>query len=115
MHKRPCAKGCGKMLDPRGAHRHEGRCSGPQGGGSPSKPAKRHYRRRKVSAHHVPERRAGRQMNSAKRAEISANGCQVCGLNVAERELVAEGIRLGMSFDNSVAFVRHARAVGGRE
>jgi len=42
MQKRPCAKGCGKMLDPRGAHKHEGTCAGGQGGGSARNlPAKR--------------------------------------------------------------------------
>jgi len=68
----------------------------------------------------VPKKRQGRPQakgpsEPAKPAKERENGCQVCGLNVAERELVGEGIRLGMSFDNSVAFVRHARAVGGRE
>jgi len=32
MEKRACVKGCGKMLDPRGAHKHEEICAGVQGG-----------------------------------------------------------------------------------
>ena len=40
MEKRSCAKGCGKMLDPRGAHKHEGTCPGVQGGGQRSKPSR---------------------------------------------------------------------------
>src|SRR3989304_5561766 len=52
MEKRPCAKGCGKMLDPRGAHKHEGTCPGGQGGGSArSLPARRGPQSAKRRAH----------------------------------------------------------------
>lgn len=44
MEKRPCAQGCGKLLDPRGAHKHERTCSAK----SPS--PKRASRRRKSTA-----------------------------------------------------------------
>src|SRR3990172_8232996 len=74
---RTCAKGCGKMVDPRGAHKHEATCAGPQGGSSPSRPAKRRYRRRKVMGRHVPERRVNRGRKSRPASETSANGCQV--------------------------------------
>jgi len=72
----------------------------------------------------LPKKRQGRPAGRPRRKQTPAvvkppkqrdNGCQVCGLNVAERELVAEGIRMWLGFDNAVAFVRHARAVGGRE
>lgn len=36
MERRACAKGCGKLVDPRGAHKHEGTCAGVQGGASRS-------------------------------------------------------------------------------
>lgn len=39
MAKRPCAMGCGKLLDPRGAHKHERTCDG--AGGGRALPAKR--------------------------------------------------------------------------
>ena len=52
MEKRACAKGCGKMLDPRGAHKHEGTCPGVQGGGSArSLPARRGARSAERKAH----------------------------------------------------------------
>jgi len=62
-------------------------------------------------AQHAPERRARRGGKPRAAGETSRNGCQVCGLNVAERELVAEAIRVGLTFDNAVGFVRHSRAV----
>ena len=53
MEKRPCAKGCGKMVDPRGAHKHEGTCPGVQGRGSARNlPARR-------GAQSAPSRRSG--------------------------------------------------------
>ena len=56
MEKRACEKGCGKLLDPRGAHKHEGICPGGQGGGSSRNlPARRGPQSAKRRAHSVGE------------------------------------------------------------
>jgi len=71
----------------------------------------------------LPKVRQGRRPGRPRKKHVPAlvkltkapeNGCQACGLNVAERELVATAIRAGLAFDHAVGFVRQARATFGR-
>ncbi|MBI4240817.1 MAG: hypothetical protein HY613_03785 [Candidatus Rokubacteria bacterium] len=105
--KRPCAKGCKKMLDPRGAHKHERTCGGESG------TRKRSYKRRKPKA----TRRAAHPAAGypEPRAEISP-GCLFCaGASQAlAKDLVVEAIRGGMALDPAVALVWRMLAASGR-
>ena len=83
MEKRPCAKGCGKLVDPRGAHRHEVKCSGKPG----------------------PPAGVVRKKARAQTPRKSAAPCFFCHSETSAlaRDLLGRMIRGGMAVDAAVA------------
>jgi hypothetical protein len=131
MEKRPCVHGCGKLLDPRGAHKHEFFCEkAPKAPGGPHEYPAPLPRRRQPATKRTPkppqagtatDRPAtGVQRAAADRAREL--GCDRCagrclqGANVPTVQFIERLIRGGLSLEAATGCAREAAVVfgGGR-
>ena len=94
LERRSCAKGCGKLVDPRGAHKHEATCGGNRAQTS-AEPKTRKSTRRATTTNPTAPDVVG---------PVKANGCLFCsGQNSAlAKDLMGRMLRGGMGFDAAV-------------
>ncbi len=106
MEKRPCAKRCGKMLDPRGAHKHEAICTGPSSAAEARARVGRKPRMQKPKSIRRARRHDG--LARAPASPAKADPCFFCaGTNSAlAKDLVIRMIRGGMGFDAAAELAR---------
>ncbi len=123
MEPRPCSHGCGRMLDPRGAHKHEATCPGiepMEGHESPAPKARTGQdgakkRGRPSSTVRTPLR-AKTVLRAAQALAKELPPCEGCpgsclrGLKVPELRLVERGIRGGMFLGEAAELIRAAQA-----